>query len=103
MFEALSRVIREEVVATLFHVEVQQQDAEEALQPAEAPQALAYAHEVSAGADAIAAAGGFESESSVATQPTVHRQVVNDDERDVGRNDPCWCGSGKKYKKCHGA
>ena len=19
-----------------------------------------------------------------------------------GRNDPCWCGSGKKYKKCHG-
>ncbi|HWO49514.1 MAG: SEC-C metal-binding domain-containing protein [Solirubrobacterales bacterium] len=21
----------------------------------------------------------------------------------MGRNDPCWCGSGKKYKKCHGA
>ena len=21
----------------------------------------------------------------------------------LGRNDPCWCGSGKKYKKCHGA
>jgi len=21
----------------------------------------------------------------------------------VGRNDPCWCGSGKKYKRCHGA
>jgi preprotein translocase subunit SecA len=20
----------------------------------------------------------------------------------IGRNDPCWCGSGKKYKKCHG-
>lgn len=19
----------------------------------------------------------------------------------LGRNDPCWCGSGKKYKKCH--
>jgi uncharacterized protein YchJ len=28
--------------------------------------------------------------------------VVNE-HRDVGRNDPCWCGSGKKYKKCHGA
>lgn len=26
-----------------------------------------------------------------------------DDERKVGRNDPCPCGSGKKYKKCHGA
>lgn len=22
--------------------------------------------------------------------------------KDIGRNDPCWCGSGKKYKKCHG-
>ncbi len=21
----------------------------------------------------------------------------------TGRNDPCWCGSGKKFKKCHGA
>jgi preprotein translocase subunit SecA len=21
--------------------------------------------------------------------------------RKIGRNDPCWCGSGKKYKKCH--
>jgi len=30
--------------------------------------------------------------------PTVHR---SDDK--VGRNDPCPCGSGKKYKKCHGA
>jgi len=30
--------------------------------------------------------------------PTVQH---NDDK--VGRNDPCPCGSGKKYKKCHGA
>ncbi|MCY7304531.1 MAG: preprotein translocase subunit SecA, partial [Thermoleophilia bacterium] len=103
MFEDLSRVIREEVIVTLFHVEVQQQDAEEALQPADAPEALAYAHEVSTGADAIAAASGFDSGPSVATQAPAQRQVVKDDERDVGRNDPCWCGSGKKYKKCHGA
>lgn len=26
-----------------------------------------------------------------------------DGEQKLGRNDPCWCGSGKKYKKCHGA
>ena len=25
------------------------------------------------------------------------------EEQTVGRNDPCWCGSGKKFKKCHGA
>ncbi|HEV2859227.1 MAG TPA: preprotein translocase subunit SecA [Solirubrobacterales bacterium] len=29
--------------------------------------------------------------------------VVKDDKENIGRNDPCWCGSGKKYKKCHGA
>jgi preprotein translocase subunit SecA len=23
-------------------------------------------------------------------------------EAKLGRNDPCWCGSGKKYKRCHG-
>ena len=102
MFEELSRVIREEVVVTLFHVEVQQNDAEEALQPSEAPQALAYEHEVSSGADAIAAAGGLGPGPAVVTQAPVQRQVVKDDERDVGRNDPCWCGSGKKFKRCHG-
>jgi preprotein translocase subunit SecA len=30
----------------------------------------------------------------------VKQRVV---EQKIGRNDPCWCGSGKKYKKCHGA
>jgi preprotein translocase subunit SecA len=29
--------------------------------------------------------------------------VVKDEHDKVGRNDPCWCGSGKKYKRCHGA
>ena len=29
--------------------------------------------------------------------------VVNKDKDNIGRNDPCHCGSGKKYKKCHGA
>jgi preprotein translocase subunit SecA len=29
--------------------------------------------------------------------------VVKDDKENIGRNDPCWCGSGKKFKKCHGS
>ena len=29
--------------------------------------------------------------------------IVKDEKENIGRNDPCWCGSGKKYKKCHGA
>jgi preprotein translocase subunit SecA len=34
--------------------------------------------------------------------PVVEQRVLDDDQQ-VGRNDPCWCGSGKKFKKCHGA
>jgi hypothetical protein len=30
-------------------------------------------------------------------------QTIRREEPKVGRNDPCPCGSGKKYKKCHGA
>jgi preprotein translocase subunit SecA len=30
-------------------------------------------------------------------------QVVRSEHEKLGRNDPCWCGSGKKYKRCHGA
>ena len=103
MFEELSRHIREEVVVTLFHVEVQLDDAEQALRPAEAPTALAYEHETAAGAEAIAAAGGFAIGATAVAEPPVPQQIVKNEERDVGRNDPCWCGSGKKFKRCHGA
>jgi preprotein translocase subunit SecA len=47
----------------------------------------------------VAASGGRG--SATATQPVqVQQRIVYDK---VGRNDPCPCGSGKKYKKCHGA
>ena len=36
------------------------------------------------------------------TESEKNNQPVKKDEHEVGRNDPCWCGSGKKYKKCHG-
>ena len=31
------------------------------------------------------------------------RPAALDENEQIGRNDPCWCGSGKKFKKCHGA
>jgi preprotein translocase subunit SecA len=106
MFEELGRVIREEVVLTVFHVEIQLDDAEQQLQPAQAPQPLAYEHESAQGAEAIAAAGGGAA-TALAAPPELTpmgspKPAVNE-HRDVGRNDPCWCGSGKKYKRCHGA
>jgi preprotein translocase subunit SecA len=56
---------------------------------------------------AAAAAGGagaqaYAGEEQAEALPVVEQRVV-DEEHQVGRNDPCWCGSGKKFKKCHGA
>ncbi len=104
MFEELGRVIREEVVLTLFHVEIAPDEAE-VLEPVEGPQALTYEHETAAGADAIAAAGGLAGAGTAVASPPApfaQRPVVNE-HRELGRNDPCWCGSGKKFKRCHGA
>jgi preprotein translocase subunit SecA len=35
-------------------------------------------------------------------QQQTQRAAVPPQAKDIGRNDPCWCGSGKKFKKCHG-
>ncbi|MBI2003501.1 MAG: preprotein translocase subunit SecA [Parcubacteria group bacterium] len=36
------------------------------------------------------------------SQPVAFNQDKPPEQKNIGRNDPCWCGSGKKYKKCHG-
>ncbi|MFN8130354.1 MAG: preprotein translocase subunit SecA [Solirubrobacteraceae bacterium] len=55
---------------------------------------------------AMAAAGAGveagEAAEEVEMLPVVEQRRVDESEQ-IGRNDPCWCGSGKKYKKCHGA
>jgi preprotein translocase subunit SecA len=106
MFEELSRQIREEVVFTLFHAELAPGD-EDQLGPPTTPNGpepnggLSYEHQSYAGAEAITAALGGE-DAAGAFVPRPEQRVVSDKDR-VGRNDPCWCGSGKKFKKCHGA
>ena len=107
LFEELSQTIREEVVFTLFHVSVQLE--EPALEPIQAREgSLSYEHETSAGAEVIAAAGATGAATALAAPPEpsdgsfAQAPAVNE-HKDLGRNDPCWCGSGKKYKRCHGA
>ncbi len=109
MFEELSRTIREEVVLTLFHAQIEVQQPELERTP-QSDSSLQYQHDTAAGADAIAAAGagaGTATATALAPGPTAmvatQGTVVNDAHENVGRNDPCWCGSGKKFKKCHGA
>jgi preprotein translocase subunit SecA len=58
------------------------------------------------GALAMAAAAGGAGGETYADEeelpPPVEQRRVDENEQ-LGRNDPCWCGSGKKFKKCHGA
>jgi preprotein translocase subunit SecA len=109
MFEELGLLIREEVLMLLFHAQIEPREAEELVRSDEVDGGgFAYQHESLAGADAIAAAGlggdgvavstGLGGGGAVATQ-----QRVTTERDKIGRNDPCWCGSGKKFKKCHGA
>jgi preprotein translocase subunit SecA len=113
MFNELRSTIREEVVLTLFHaqVELEGEDGGGTPPPLE-PQGpngnLQYAHETAAGSDVIAAAGAGGASvatafSSQAGGGAATRTAAVNEHKDVGRNDPCWCGSGKKFKKCHGA
>jgi preprotein translocase subunit SecA len=41
--------------------------------------------------------------ADVEEEPVQVAQRKLDANEQLGRNDPCWCGSGKKFKKCHGA
>jgi preprotein translocase subunit SecA len=119
MFEELMAGIWEEFARTIFHVEVEvapQATAE--LRPA-APAAVQYsggtidqpsaladaaaATQMGSAAEADLAAVAAEEPAMAGVGPGTQGTVVKGEHGDIGRNDPCWCGSGKKFKKCHGA
>jgi len=99
LFEALLQRLKYEVIRFLSHVQVQRSDEaaviEQQRREAAAKQKMAFEH-----ADARSAVPADQApaaEEAGAPQPITRAQPK------VGRNDPCPCGSGKKYKQCHGA
>ncbi len=57
--------------------------------------------------DAQAAAPAQQASASAepadeSAQPDENAEPYVRDGRKMGRNEPCWCGSGRKYKHCHG-
>ena len=106
MFEELGRLIREEVVLTLFHVELAPPRTPPSCNPSRAPRTSSTRTTrrpapTRSPPPASSRVVPRSSATALAEPPPQH-QVVND-HRDLGRNDPCWCGSGKKFKRCHGA
>ncbi|AKB06772.1 preprotein translocase subunit SecA [Vibrio cholerae] len=91
LFEDLLESLKSDVITVLSKVRVQQQEEVERMEAqrrAQAEEAARHAQAQHASADAA--------EQDESNQPMVR------DERKVGRNEPCPCGSGKKYKQCHG-
>jgi len=88
LFSGMMERVKSDTLDRLFHVQAVRNEEQPAAPPPPPPV-------VSRPQPALILNRG---EEPVAAQTAVHRS----DEK-VGRNDPCPCGSGKKYKKCHGA
>lgn len=89
MFAAMLESLKYEVISTLCKVQVRMPEEVEAMeeQRREEAERLAQMQQLSHADDNTAASEELAAQTG---------------ERKVGRNDPCPCGSGKKYKQCHG-
>jgi len=104
LFETLLREVGETFVQRLFRVQLAPEAATRTIQqqpraPRRTIEQHAEAQTFGAGA-AVGAAGGEPQAVANSSEPAAPRQPVRSMPK-VGRNDPCPCGSGKKYKKCH--
>ncbi|MCP9471938.1 MAG: preprotein translocase subunit SecA [Nitrospira sp.] len=87
LFAGMMERIKSDTINRLLHVQAVRQDAEP---PAPVPPPVISRPQAKLTLN--------RGEEPAVTQAPVHRADAK-----VGRNDPCPCGSGKKYKKCHGA
>lgn len=90
MYQEMVGAIREEVVRLLFHVQIAENPAPEFVMP------------VAQTAQQVPSAAGGSDRPARPFQVIAGGQAARRED-EPGRNDPCWCGSGKKYKRCHGA
>jgi preprotein translocase subunit SecA len=123
MFGKLMEGIDDDYLRYVFHVQVLVEPAPEpdldranylaADDPVQGDGAItaAFANATPAELEEAAAAIGLPGGNGAEAGMTNHRgddgetqvPIVKSEREKIGRNDPCWCGSGKKYKFCHGA
>ncbi|SIT66755.1 protein translocase subunit secA [Ectothiorhodosinus mongolicus] len=99
LFESLLDRVKHDVVTMLMRVQVRSPEDLAAMeaQASPAPAKMEFKHAEPGsvlGAPAPSAAQGPGGQEA--------QQPVRREGPKLGRNDPCWCGSGKKYKQCHG-
>ncbi len=98
MFSEMLERIKYEVVSTLSKVKIQSNEQVEELEASDQPQVenVNYQHAEVSGMPGSEAEGEQVAEGETTAQPYQREQ------KKIGRNEPCYCGSGKKYKQCHG-
>ena len=97
MFSSLLDHIKYEVIEILFKVQIRQEEDVNAIdEQMQAPREMHFEHAVVPGFDDLDEPSVIVEEENISEQPYVREGIK------VGRNDPCYCGSEKKYKHCHG-
>ncbi|HSR01404.1 MAG TPA: SEC-C metal-binding domain-containing protein, partial [Methylophilaceae bacterium] len=94
LFEGLLNTVKSEVTKVTMLVQVRTQEDVDAVEPPQSVENVQYKH-----------ADYNESQDNNVDEdagPASRQPVVREGQK-IGRNDPCPCGSGKKYKQCHGA
>ncbi|MDP5070875.1 MAG: SEC-C metal-binding domain-containing protein [Congregibacter sp.] len=104
LFQELLTSLKYEVVKFLSHVQIKKKNEAELIEQqrrndAERAQ-LAFQHAQASGMSPEA--GGARAPGPGQAEATPAQPITRSEPK-VGRNDPCPCGSGKKYKQCHGA
>ena len=100
LFQDLMNTIWSDFARMIYNVEVEIEGENGAPQQQRSSQAAALEYSGGTAEDQPSVYGDDGEEEPVAA-PVQQRRV--DENEQLGRNDPCWCGSGKKFKKCHGA
>jgi preprotein translocase subunit SecA len=98
LFSMMLESIKAEVTKVLMTVQIRSAEELAAAEELEAPRNVQYQHAEYAGGGDTAVEPEAEGDVAVAERP---QPFVRPGQK-VGRNDPCPCGSGKKYKQCHG-
>jgi len=89
LFSSMLDSIKRDVTRTLMNVHIRSEQDIEAVEAPHAPENVQYHH------------ADYDEALATADGDAEHKPFIRTDKK-AGRNDPCPCGSGKKYKQCHG-
>ena len=106
MFGTMLDQVKHDTISVLSRIRIQsEQDVQRMEAQRRAAQAMEFRHAQAAALEQMAAAQSqgqpLPATAEAEAAPVPHTPFVRS-ERKVGRNEPCPCGSGKKYKQCHG-